>query len=113
MSMSLVYDHNEQLKTDATAMSCAADPRTFMSNGPSGWSTVPNWWATREQAALELLPDPLATFREDDLELQRRAALLDVPEVWVSSCAAVAATGTARERAYPLWLLAEFYPVNP
>jgi hypothetical protein len=80
---------------------------------PEGYDTVPHWWATMEPEALEGLRDPIATFYNDAEALQTISEKRGIDFFWLAAGRAYREIGLFTVRAFPLWLLAEFYPLNP
>lgn len=80
---------------------------------PEGFDTIAHWWATEEAEALDLLRDPLATFYADTEALQTFCEERGLPFQWVPACKSFRAVGLDKQRAFPMGLIAAFYPANP
>lgn len=68
----------------------------------TGFLTVPDWWQQFEPETLAMLFDPVATFKEDTKSLQD----------WAQQ-RGVMTRMTPNGVAFPVFLLSEFYPINP
>lgn len=110
MRLETLLDH--QAKTEGTPITEAA---AYESSDPlpEGYDTVPHWWMTKEAEAVDGLSDPIETFFADADELQRISEKRGIKFYWLAAGRAYRAVGLNTVRAFPLWLLSEFYPINP
>lgn len=110
--MSMICE--DELPSELTDLQTPAFDLELLSPGiPPGYSTVPAWWAQREAEALPLLEEPVKTFFADAEKLQEICERRGRPYMWVESPPAFNRVGLAEARAFPLDLLAEFYPQSP
>lgn len=87
----------------------------FMNHSlPVGYQTIPGWWATKMAEAWEFLGDPLETFKKDADKLSRQLEETgDGSKVlWLPAPIAFKRIGREGIRAFPIDLLADFYPAN-
>ena len=90
------------------------DPQSLIApETPAGYCTVAQWWAIEERRAFELLCNPLDTLREEEREVQRRAARAGIGPRLVAPSPLYKMLGHFDEAAFPERLLAEVYPLNP
>jgi len=90
------------------------DPNALLSpNLPRGFQTVAGWWAMMETAALEWLPDPVATLFEEEERIVTEADALGIVWVWSTAPEVFVALGFPLVRAFPTTLLHQMYPLNP
>jgi hypothetical protein len=82
-------------------------------DAPEGYETVAGWWATREEAALEMLGDPIATMFSDEEMIITIADARGILWKWCTAPAAFQRMGFKVSKAFPLELLQQFYPLNP
>jgi hypothetical protein len=80
---------------------------------PEGYETVAGWWATREEAALDLLDDPIATIFADEELVITIADKQGILWKWCRAPAAFERMGFKVAKAFPVELLQQFYPLNP
>lgn len=80
---------------------------------PDNYDTVEHWWTTKEPEAVSLLSDPLGTFHNDAEQLQTICEERGIKFLWVKAGRAFQRLGLNTVRAFPIWLLTEFYPLNP
>lgn len=104
--MALIFDVTENMMIQTDDYLSPLKP-------PPGFKTVAAWWAEREPEALELLADPVATFYGDAEKLQTICEARSLPFHWVMAPPVFNRVGLAEARAFPVELLAEFYPANP
>lgn len=99
---------------DGPATVSTLDPGGYESSDvPSGYDTVGHWWAVFEAEAFEMLRDPLGTIFGDSETLQTQCEERGIPFCWVKAGWAFSTTGLVEVRAFPTWLLSEFYTINP
>ena len=80
---------------------------------PELFLTVEDWWHQNEPATIDLLKNPAVTFFGDAEELQTICEERGLPFIWVTAPPRMSAIGLTDVRAFPKWLLNEFYPINP
>ncbi len=80
---------------------------------PEGYETVAGWWATREEAALEMLSDPVSTLFSDEELIITIADKLGIRWKWCVAPPAFQRMGFKAAKAFPVDLLQQFYPLNP
>lgn len=80
---------------------------------PEGYETVAGWWATREEAALEMLDDPIATLFADEELIITLADKSGILWKWCTAPAAFRRMGFRVSKSFPLELMQQFYPLNP
>lgn len=80
---------------------------------PVGYETVAGWWATREEAALEMLSDPIATIFADEERLITEADQRGILWKWCAAPPALSRMGFETSKSFPVELLQQFYPLNP
>lgn len=80
---------------------------------PEGYETIAGWWATREQDALDMLSDPIATIFDDEEALITIADQRGILWKWCSAPPALRRMGFTVSKSFPLELVQQFYPLNP
>lgn len=92
------------------------DTDGFVSDDPSkpdDFMSVWGWWVSKESEAFEELRNPLAALYAEADKLEMIAGERGIPMLWVQAGRALQSVGLGYVRAFPTWLLAEFYPANP
>jgi hypothetical protein len=80
---------------------------------PEGYETVAGWWATREEAALEMLSDPIATIFSDEEAIITIADKRGILWKWCAAPTAFQRMGFEVSKSFPVELMQQFYPLNP